>query len=277
MKTLIENWPRIDRALRFGVELLAQFGLSRQTLAADSVLLPVAYYLFRHSYDENYLASPSHLDDRERLRGWVYRSLVKAGVWGSGLDTLLVALRTAIQQNEGGGFPITEIEAVMAKRGKSLRFTKEEIQDLLDSSYSERRTFALLALLFPQIDVRNVFHVDHVFPRSRFTRARLRDAGVPEGLRDEFMDRAERLANLQLLDGPENLSKKAKLPAEWLLDKFPDPITRANYTALHDLGTVPDSVTAFDSFYTLRRTHLEERLRKLLVITPEDNTDGNEE
>jgi len=37
MKTLVENWPNIDRALRLGVELLGRFGLSRQTLAADSV------------------------------------------------------------------------------------------------------------------------------------------------------------------------------------------------------------------------------------------------
>lgn len=156
----------------------------------------------------------------------------------------------------------------MAKRGKFLRFTEEEVQDLLDSGYGGKRTFALLALLFPYVDVRNVFHVDHVFPRARFTRARLRDAGVPEEQRDDFMDRGERLANLQLLEGPENLSKKAKLPTEWLQEKFPDPSTRANFCELHDLGAVPDKMTGFNTFITSRRERLAGRLRKLLVVSP---------
>jgi hypothetical protein len=276
MKTLVENWLSIDRALRLSVELLAQFGFSRQTLAADSVVIPVAYYLFKRACDESYLTSPSHQEDRERLRMWVCRSLVKAGVWGSGLDTLLVALRTGLQGHAKNSFPVAELEAAMAKRGKSLRFTEEEIQDLLDSAYADKRTFALLALLFPHVDVRNVFHVDHVFPRSRFTRARLRDAGVQEGQRDDFMDRAERLANLQLLEGPENISKKAKLPTEWLSEKFPDQATRANYCGLHDLGAVPDTVIAFDTFYTPRRARLADRLRKLLVVVSPDPSGASE-
>lgn len=60
MKTLVENWERIDRALRLSVELLAEFGFSRQTLTADSVVIPVAYYLFKRAFDESYLTSPSY-------------------------------------------------------------------------------------------------------------------------------------------------------------------------------------------------------------------------
>jgi len=88
------------------------------------------------------------------------------------------------------------------------------------------------------------------------------------------MDRAERLANLQLLEGPENLSKKARLPAEWLSEKFSDLATRANYCGLHDLGAVPNAVAAFDSFYTPRRGRLAERLRSLLVVAPDADTEG---
>jgi hypothetical protein len=80
------------------------------------------------------------------------------------------------------------------------------------------------------------------------------------------MEWAERLANLQLLEGPENLSKKAKPPAEWLSEKFPDRAARANFCSLHDLGAVPDAVGAFNTFYMSRRTRLAERLRKLLVV-----------
>jgi hypothetical protein len=269
MKALVENWERIDRALRLSVELISQFGFSRQTLGADSVVIPIAYYVFKRGFDENYLANPSQQEDRERLRSWVCRSLVKSGVWGSGLDTLLLALRAVIQQNGSGGFPVVQLEAAMAKRGKFLRFTEEEIQDLLDSSYGDKRTFPLLALLFPHVDVRNLFHVDHVFPRARFKKKLLRDAEVPDNQRDDFMDKAERLANLQLLEGPENLSKRAKLPSEWLAEKFPDTAIRTNFCGLHDLGDVPSQMIAFVEFYNARRERLATRLRNLLVIGPD--------
>ncbi|TAH38050.1 MAG: DUF262 domain-containing protein [Planctomycetota bacterium] len=269
MKTLAKNWEKIDRALRLSVELLAQFGFSGQTLTADSVVIPVAYYVCKRAFDESYLSSPRHRDDRELLRGWVCRSLVKAGVWGSGLDTLLLALRTSLQERADRGFPIENIEAAMAKRGKSIRFTEEEIEDLLDIRYGDKRTFAILALLFPHVDVRNVFHVDHVFPKARFTPTRLRTAGISEEQRDDYIDKCERLANLQLLEGPANESKRAKLPNEWLSEKYPARTARANFCELHELGVVPEAMRAFDRFYTSRRKRLADRLRRILSVAPE--------
>ena len=47
---------------------------------------------------------------------------------------------------------------------------------LRDVEYGDKRMFALLSLLFPFVDLRNQFHVDHVFPISGFTSARLRSA-----------------------------------------------------------------------------------------------------
>ena len=125
MCRLEENWQGIAKALRLAIELLADLGFSRRTLAADSVVLPVADYLFRNRLGENYLSSVAYKEDRERVRGWVCRSLVKAGVWGSGLDSLLLVLRTVLQEQSEHGFPVEELEAVMAKRGKVLRFSED--------------------------------------------------------------------------------------------------------------------------------------------------------
>ena len=53
----------------------------------------------------------------------------------------------------------------MAKRGKSLLFGEEEIDELVEMRYGDKRLFALLSLLFPFVDVTNHhFHIDHVFP-----------------------------------------------------------------------------------------------------------------
>ncbi|WP_420462936.1 hypothetical protein [Candidatus Palauibacter sp.] len=54
----------------------------------------------------------------------------------------------------------------MRKRGKSLTFEEEELEDLVES---KKRTFALLALLYPFVDLQNSkFHIDHVFPKRQF-------------------------------------------------------------------------------------------------------------
>jgi hypothetical protein len=47
MKKLESNWPSISETLRLMIRLLASFGLSRDTINADSALLPVAYYLHK--------------------------------------------------------------------------------------------------------------------------------------------------------------------------------------------------------------------------------------
>ena len=264
MAALEEQWSEVGQALRVAVELLSSFGLSRQNLTAHSVVIPIAYYLSKRKLDSRYVSAPAHRTDRELVRGWVYRSLVKAGVWGSGLDTLLLALRTAIQTHGGDGFPVKELQEALVSRGKSLRFSEEEIQDLLDSEYGDARTFALLALLFPQMNLRNLFHVDHFFPKSKFTRARLRDAGVPEELREDFAVKVNRLANLQLLEGLENIGKQASLPSAWLDEAHEPGAVRDQYCATHDLGTVPESILDFPEFYEARRKRLEVKLRKLL-------------
>ena len=60
---------------------------------------------------------------------------------------LLTALREVIREAGGDGFPSGQMRRLMAQRGKSLEFSEEEVEDLADMSYSDRRVFALLALL----------------------------------------------------------------------------------------------------------------------------------
>lgn len=266
MKLLEEHWPGIEKALRVGAALLADFGFSGQTLAADSVVIPIAYYLFKRGLSESYLTSTQHGGDREALRAWVCRSLVKAGVWGSGLDTTLLAIRAAIRDHGSDGFPVDEVDASLARRGKVLRFTEEEIQDLLDSGYGDKRTFALLALLYPFVDLKNVFHADHVFPRSRFTAARLRTAGVPTEKIWDYHEKCDLLPNLQLLEGASNQSKQQKLPQEWLVKTYPDEAARRHYCDLHDFGDVPASISEFGSFFEARRERLAAKLRTVLGV-----------
>src|SRR5690606_33336204 len=169
MAQLEKDWPQISQALILAAELLHDFGLSEATLSAHSVLIPIATYLHHRGLDHRYRSTPAEAEDRANLRTWVLRSLVKHGIWGSGLDTLLRDMRGAITEYGQHSFPIAQIEARMERRGKGLTFTAEEIDDLLDLQYGAARTFGVLALLFPHVNTRNVHHVDHVFPRCMST------------------------------------------------------------------------------------------------------------
>ena len=100
MAKLEEQWSGIRSALLRTVELAASFGLNGQTLRADSSLLPIAYYLYKQSVPQNYVTHSKFREDRDAIQRWLMHSLLKAsGIWGSGLDTLLTALRETIQKN----------------------------------------------------------------------------------------------------------------------------------------------------------------------------------
>ncbi|WP_245511270.1 MULTISPECIES: hypothetical protein [unclassified Mesorhizobium] len=268
MLALESNWPAIRAALVRTVELAASFGLNGQTLRADSSLLPIAYYLYKRGAPSNYVTHSQFAEDRSAIRGWLVRSIVKAsGIWGSGLDTLLTALREMIQSSGAAAFPVEQLRQVMSQRGKSLAFEPAEIEDLLHLEYGDKRTFPLLSLLFPFVDLRNQFHVDHVFPISRFTAAKLQRQGFSDSQAELMARHADTLPNLQLLDGAINNEKRATLPAAWLNAHLPDAIGQQHYCTNHELGNVPADLDGFEAFYTARQDRLRVRLTELLGAT----------
>lgn len=267
MSTLEKVWADVRRATILTVELAASFGLAEQTLRADSALLPIAYYIFKRNPPENWLGHPSYAAEREMIRSWLVRSLLKSsGIWGSGLDTLLTALRDVIRVDHTS-FPGEALEKVMAARGKSLSFGPEEVDDLLDMEYGDRRLFPLLSILFPFIDVRQLHHIDHFFPKSQLQRRKLEKAGCNPAYAEECLAARDRLANLQLLEGLLNVSKNDSLPAPWMELTYPDPTVRQAVLDRHDLGFAPATHLDFIAFYNARREKLRARLAILLTRT----------
>ena len=211
-----------------------------------------------------YLTHSRFEREREGIRQWLVRSLLKTGIWRGGTDTLLTDLRRVIKESANDRFPVVSIHEEMRRRGRTLLFDEEEIEDLVDMRYGHRLTFALMSLLFPFVDLRNQFHVDHIFPTSRFTDRRLKDASVPVDKTDHFKNCKDRLANLQLLQGAENIEKRAKMPAEWLSEMYPDRALRRDYEERHLIGALPDSIVEFDAFYDARRSRLKQRISQIL-------------
>lgn len=264
MALLEKHWTDVKAALMNAATLLAACGYSERTLTANSVAIPIAYYLYSRGLSTSKLESSAFAADRERIRQWTARSLLKRGIWSAGIDTLLTRLREVIQMG-GSDFPSDEIEVSMASIGKSLRFNEEEIQELLDIRYGSRRVFPVLAMLYPGLDLSKSLHEDHIYPRSRFTRTRLAQAGVSVDEVDVFIERADALPNLQLLEGLPNVEKQAKLPAEWLNGPhFASTQAREHYIVTNDLGEISEGISGFLEFWDRRRQALETRLAAVL-------------
>ncbi len=267
MAAMETAWPAIRSALLTSANLLADFGYTGRTLTADSVMIPIAYYVHLRDLGQPYLESSQDAHDRKLVRDWVARSLMKRGIWGSGLDSLLRSLRDAIRDHGSAGFPVDALDAAMPA-GKSLKFNDEEVNELLDLTFGNKRVFPVLAALYPGLDFTKTFHVDHIFPRSRFTKAKLAAAGVPSESLDEFVSKVNGLANLQLLPGAANVEKQAVLPAEWLHGPhFTSDAARTQYVVDNDLEDLPASITGFLEFYELRRAALESRLKSALGMS----------
>src|SRR5699024_11273396 len=120
LSRLDEMWDEIAEALRVAVGRLSDFGLSGGTLTASSIVIPLAQYVHHRGLDQSYREVASAAQDRALLKNWVMRASIVPGVWGSGLDQLLQALRATITERGTDGFPAAAIDTMMAARGKSL-------------------------------------------------------------------------------------------------------------------------------------------------------------
>ena len=265
MAVLEGNWLNVRQALLKTAELVDSFGFDSRTIQANNSLLPIAYYIYKRGTPRDFETRDQYLTDRRAIRNWLTRSILKAsGIWSGGqVDTLLVSLREVIRNTDSNYFSADKLRTEMARLGRGLSFEEEEIEELADMEYSDRRVFPLLTMLFPDLGSRDALDIDHVFPKSCFTPSKLQTAGVKDKQIKDFRDNCERLANLQLLDRSVNNEKRATLPDDWLNKHCPGN-TRQVYCGRHLLGVVPQDITRFMEFYKARREKLKEKITELI-------------
>jgi hypothetical protein len=265
MEILESNWKKIRNALVLSTRLLSNFGFNGQVLRADSAILPIAYYLYNRQFTESYLTDSAYLNDRQTIRRWLIKTLLKAsGIWGSGLDTFLGRLRDVLKSHSKDGFPLEEIRLEMSKSGKSISFENEEIEDLLDLEYGQPLTFSMLSLLFSHLDFTHHFHVDHIFPKSKMTVGTLVKQGFTTEEAVNINQRCNQLPNLQLLQGDINVQKQATLPAQWVSEAFEDA-ARQHYINTNLLGELPADPMEFNDYFLRRREQMKSRIKELLA------------
>ena len=214
--------------------------------------------------DVTYTEKNAYAADRLVIRRWLLTSLLK-GIYGDAADTLLAAIRDVLSKADlSAGFPLDTLVSRLVTMNKSVRFEPEEIDALLYSGYGQRRTFSILAVLYPSLDYGHHFHQDHVVPRALLTRKKLTGSGAIEDDIAFALDHVNNLPNLQLLEGIPN-QEKSDLPLDdWLKKAYPEAPARAAFKERNYIPDVPATPANFREFYEARRQLMLNRLQDIL-------------
>ena len=198
-------------------------GLTGTISQVANALIPIIYFLFKNSDVTLRGSTPFDARNADRIRRWLIMSLLN-GAFGGASDNLLRDLRTTIAAaaTPGSDFPLDAIQQTMAKVGRPVQFDDYAIHDLLNLTYGGQQTFLALSLLYDDATWGTMqFHQDHLFARSSFKPKELAVLN-----RSDWLGKQDRLGNLCLLLGTENVGKKDMPIDEWLESREPNFLHR---------------------------------------------------
>lgn len=264
--TKIESlWDDIKKAVRQSVLLVSSFGYSGETLTSNNALIPIAYYFFINELPDNFISSGKTKENRDKIKKWLMRSLLKK-VFSGQPDNVLRPIREILKINGANDFPIEKIIDKFKGTNKSIQFTEEDIDEfLLNLKYGKSDTVTTLMLLYSSLDFNNKFHVDHMYPKSKFTKTYLRKHGVQENELNWYLENVNNICNLQLLAAQLNEEKLATDFDEWFTSQYKTDNERYQYRNINYLPDIDYTYENYPLFLEKRRELLKSQLNKILA------------
>ncbi len=202
IKEIEENWEKITESIYNAAKLLENFGYAGY-LGSAYILSSLAYFYFLNpKMDKN--------DEEQALK--FVRNAQITSYFSSTTDTKLNNIANSMKDVK----TFESFNHNLAKHQTSpLKITNDAIEDIVCSS-SDARVFPILQILYPNLNYKTTtFHIDHIYPKSKFKKENKK-------LNQDFYGWRDYLFNLQLLDGAENSAKKDKDPESWLKEEYKD-------------------------------------------------------
>lgn len=262
MLKIEKEWDNLTAAFRMAVELIASFGFSRDNVTSNNLFIPIAYYIKSIDAPGNFIDSSKYEDDRKAIKRWFVASLLKS-IFSFSPDAVLKPIRDIIDGNPGR-FPLEEIIKRFKNTNRDITFSDENIENLLFTKYGSGDALIVLSILYPWANLRNSFHIDHIYPKSRFTAKKLGKRGYDQDTIDFYMDNFNYLGNLQLLEEIPNKEKNDREFEEWMDANYSNQSKRKDYMEKHYIPDVSFSFDNFEDFFTEREQLLVAALRKEL-------------
>lgn len=266
MSIIESNWDNASSAVKKAIELVAKFGYSRDNLLASNAIIPIAYFIYKNEYDQTILHSSSRETDRKSIKEWLARVLLK-GTFGGTPDAIYPVMRNYINDNIGK-FPLEEIIEYYRGKRKSISFSEDDIENILEMEYGAARTYCALTLLYPSLNYNFKYHQDHIHPKSFFNKRKLTSLGIEDdNQKNEFIYRYNKIANLQLLQSSTNIEKSDKPFSEWLNISYSNINDKNTFLIQNHINSdISIEFIDFINFYELRRERLKEELKRILNV-----------
>jgi len=242
------NWRSVTDAVSSAIKLLGEFGY-RDRLSSAYIVSVVAMAMRQ-------FGDGAAKRDRIELRKFVRNAQI-TGYFSASLDTKLAIFAHAFSDAEG----FSDINQKLAAHSSSpLKVSNDDIESMMERGYGYA-VFPVLQALYADIDFSaQAFHVDHIYPRSKFTGPNKR---VPDGHHGNY----NLLYNLQLLPGEANQEKSDKDPEDWLKERFGNDADKIR--AYKEANYIPaDFELAWeniDEFERVRRERILEKLKSVFL------------
>ena len=261
MLKIEKDWEIIKKSIEYALKLISSLGFNRDNLSSNYAIIPIAYYLKHIGLPNNFEISTSNV---ENIKLWFISSLLKR-VFSFSPEGVLKPIREIIKSNTSNKFPVYEIVDRFKGTNRSIQFTQEDINNLIYTKYGQNDVLSILSILYPWADLKNKFHIDHIFPKSKFTRKKLLDRGFSESKINFFMENYNFIGNLQLLEGIKNLEKKDKDFKDWIAEFNFNDVELKNYEEKHYIPHIDLEFENFDNFLNERNKLIIDGLSKNLI------------
>ncbi len=201
IKEIEENWEKITKSIYNATKLLETFGYANY-LGSAYILSSLAYFYF--------LNSKMNENDKEQALKFVRNAQITS-YFSNSTDTKLSVIAHSIKEAQ----TFERFNHNLAKHQTCpLKITNDAIEEMMCSS-SHAQVFSILQILYPKLNCKTTtFHIDHIYPKSKFKKNKKLDK--------DFYECENHLFNLQLLEGAENSAKKDKDPEVWLKEEYKD-------------------------------------------------------
>ncbi|PDX09294.1 nuclease, EndA/NucM family protein [Helicobacter pylori] len=204
IKKIEDNWEKITESIYNAAELLENFGYA-DYLGSAYILSSLAYFYYKNDNQK--------MDEYGEYQALIFvRNAQITSYFSNSTDTKLNNIANSMKDAQ----TFESFNHNLAKHQTSpLKITNDTIEEMMCSS-SHALVFPILQILYPHLKYKTTtFHIDHIYPKSKFKKENKK-------LNQDFYGWRDYLFNLQLLEGQENSAKKDKDPEVWLKEEYKD-------------------------------------------------------
>lgn len=211
IKKMETNWDNVISCIYTTTALLKSMGYANH-LFSGYIIAVISLYLLKKDI------SKPNPEDKKAMVSFVQIAQMRS-YFSTSLDTKLSMIKEYINDSN-------DFSEFLEKLNKDPNFVVDGkyLEWAIDNvKYGSAAVLPILQILYPNLNYGTVsFHIDHIYPKSKFNKKN-------KELPNDFIGRENELWNLQMLEGSTNEEKNDKDPEEWLNESIPESDKRKEY------------------------------------------------